>query len=235
MQGAGTAAKEKQWARALLILSQLYGNPDLPPSKVREVNGMLDNLAAKVIYSRDNWIERPYLVEANDTLDKIADRYRVPALLLARINGIRDPQNLPLGKQLKVLTGPFSAQISVERSELTMMLHGSYAGRFSVVLSDDLARVSDMYSVREKSPPAAAAVNSAGGAANKRWIELASGAPGAPGAPGTPGHPKISVEGANDMRSALNRVSRNTIWLSEQDMEDVYGILSVGSTVIIQR
>ena len=55
-------------------------------------------MAAKVIYSREHLLENAYLVQAGDTLDSIADRYGVPALLLARINGIRDPQNLSPGK-----------------------------------------------------------------------------------------------------------------------------------------
>ena len=53
-----------------------------------------------------------YGVRPGDTLDSIADRYKVPSLLLARINGISDPQNLSPGKELKVLKGPFIAKVS---------------------------------------------------------------------------------------------------------------------------
>ena len=70
-----------------------------------------------------------------------------------------------------------------------------------------------------KRPPTAAAGNGAG----KPWIELgnASG--------------NISMQGTNDTRVTTGSDSRSTIWLSEQDMDDVFGILSVGSRVIIQR
>ena len=114
-------------------------------------------MAAKVIYSREHLLESPYLVQAGDTLDTISDRYQVPALLLARINGIRNPQNLPPGKELKVLKGPFSAQISTDRSEMTLMLADRYAGRFSVVLNSDLSRATGIWKVREKGPSTAAA------------------------------------------------------------------------------
>ena len=219
MQQVKLKVGENRFADALLILSQLYGNPDLPPSQAREITQILDQLAAKVIYSREHWLESPYLVQAGDTLDTIADRYQVPALLLARINGIRDPQNLPPGKELKVLKGPFSAQISTDRSEMTLMLDGRYAGRFNVVLSNDLSHATSLWTVRDKRPPTAAAGNGTG----KQWIELgnASG--------------NISMQGTNDTRVTTGSDSRSTIWLSEQDMDDVFGILSVGSRVIIQR
>ena len=220
MQQVKLEVEKNRFDDALVNLSQLYGNPDLPPSQAaREVTQLLDQMAAKVIYSREHLLEDAYLVQAGDTLDSIADRYQVPALLLARINGIRDPQNLPPGKELKVLKGPFSAQISTDRSEMTMMLAGRYAGRFNVVLSNDLSHATGMWTVREKGPSTTAA----GSGSGKQWIEL-SNASG-----------NISMQGTNDTRVATGRDSRNTIWLSEQDMDDVFGILSVGSSVIIQR
>jgi len=219
MQQVKLKVGENRFADALLILSQLYGSPDLPASQSREVTLILDQMAAKVIYSREHWLESAYLVQASDTLDTVADRYQVPALLLARINGIHNPQNLPPGKELKVLKGPFSAQISTDRSEMTLMLADRYAGRFSVVLNNDLSHATGIWKVREKGPSTAAA----GAGSARQWIELgnASG--------------NISILGTNDTRVATGRNSRSTIWLSEQDMDDVFGILSVGSSVIIQR
>ena len=207
----------KRFDDALQHLSLLYGSPDLPPSQAKEITQFLDWMAAKVIYSREHLLESAYLVQAGDTLETIADHYKVPALLLARINGIHDPQNLPPGKSIKVLRGPFNAQISTDHSEMTMMLGGRYAGRFSVALSNDLSHDKSLWWVREKGPSTAAAGNGPG----KRWIELrnASGA-------------IISMQGTNNTQVATGR---NAIWLSDQDMDDVFGILSVGSSVIIQR
>ncbi len=207
-------------SEALLNLTQLYGNPDLPASQAREVTLLLDKMGAKVIYSREHWLEGAYRVQAGDTLESIADRYRVPAMLLARINAIRDPQNVPPGTELKVLKGPFSAQISPDRSEMTLMLDGRYAGRFNVVLSNDLSHAMGMWAVRDKRAPSAAPGNGTG----RQWIELFNNQSGS-----------ISMQGTNDTRVTTGRDSRNTIWLSEQDMDDVFGILSVGSSVIIQR
>ena len=88
------------------------------------------------------------------------------------------------------------------------------------LLSNDLSHASELVrrfatNAHRQRPP--------GSGLGKQWIELgnASG--------------KISMQGTNDTRVTAGRDSRNTIWLSEQDMDDVFGILSVGSRVIIQR
>jgi len=219
MQQVRLKVGENRLADALLILSQLYGSPDVPLSQAREVTQILDQMAAKVIYSREHLLESPYLVAAGDSLDSIADRCQVPALLLARINGIRDPRNLPPGKEIKVLKGPFSAYISTDHSEMTLMLAGRYAGRFNVVLSNDLSRATSLCTVRDKRARTA----SAGSESGKQWIELGNA------------NGNINMQGTNDTQVTTGRNSRNTIWLSEQDMDDVIGILSVGSRVIIQR
>ena len=98
-----------------------------------------------------------------------------------------------------------------------MMLDGRYAGRFPIKLSRDLQQASGLYHVQAKS---AAAAN--GAAAKPQWIELAN-------ATG-----KIGIEASSELRQR-NAGHLCTLWLSEQDMDDVYGILSVGSVLIIQR
>ncbi len=124
-------------ADAHRMLSSLYGSPDVPSDMTREINGRLDQMAGVVIYSRQHLLERPYLVQPGDTLERIADAYSVPATLLARINGIRDPQGLRPGRELKVVRGPFTAVISLEKLELTLMLQDRYAGRFAIGLGTD--------------------------------------------------------------------------------------------------
>lgn len=111
LQQVNLKVNEHKYAEALLLLSPLQDNPDVPEKLERELTEILDGMAAKVIYSREHLLERAYGVQPGDTLDSIADHFKVPALLLTRINGI-DPQNLRPGKELKVLTGPFSAHVS---------------------------------------------------------------------------------------------------------------------------
>jgi len=219
LQQVELKVKENKLADALFLLSQLYGKPDVPEKQAQKITEVLDTLAAKVIYSREDLLEKQYFVQSNDTLDTIADHYQVPALLLARINGIRDPQNLSPGTPLKVLKGPFSAQISTEHAEMTLMLSGRYAGRFQITLSNDLQHATGLFTVRGKSPPITSPF--VAGIPPRAWIELSSNSG------------KINIEAADPHYSA--RPSAGRIWLSEQDMDDIYGILSVGSLVVIQR
>jgi hypothetical protein len=222
--------ENKRFAEALADLSLLYGNPDLPPKTAEKVTQVLDQMAAKVIYSREHLLEPPYPVRMGDTLDTISDRCHVPALLLARINGVRDP--LPPDKVLKVLNGPFNACISTDRSEMTMWLKGRYACRFSVRLSNDLNHAQGMWRVRQKGPSTAAASHGYMGpdGPDKLWMELADTAGSI-----------INMQGTNDTQVTSGRdpeyraPRRNTIWLSVQDMDDVFAILSQGSTITIQR
>jgi LysM repeat protein len=213
-QQVALSANEGKLAEALMTLSSLYDNPDVPEDKAKKIVEVLDYMAAKVIYSREHLLERPYGVQPADTLESIAERYKVTPLLLARINGISDLQNLSPGKELKVLKGPFVAKVSTARGEMTMMLDGRYAGRFPVKLSADLQQASGLYHVQAKSAPSA---NTA--AAKPQWIELGNNAG------------KIGIEASTASRSQNPR----TLGLSEQDMDDVYGLLSVGSVLIIQR
>jgi hypothetical protein len=210
-----------QFDKALVNLSLLYGRPELPPVQAREITKILDQMAAKVIYSREHLLEDPYLVRPGESLEAIADHCKVPAMLLAKINGISESQVLPPGRSLKLVRGPFSAQISTDRSEMTLMLNGRYAGRFSVLLSNDLSRADGLWSVRQKHE----ATNAVGGAAGTPWIELGNST-------GT-----ISMQATNDTGVAAVRDGNNsrTIWLNVHDMDDVFAILSASSMVIIKR
>ncbi len=200
LQQVGLKVNEGKLADALLILSPLYDNPDVPEDKAKKITEVLDYMAAKVIYSREDLLEPRYGVRKGDTLDSIADRYKVPSLLLARINGISDPQNLSPGKELKVLKGPFIAKVSTARGEMTMMLDGRYAGRFPIKISSDLQQATGLYHVQAKSTPA---VN--GAAAKPQWIELGNAAG------------KIGIEASSESRGAARAIlapsgSANRTW-----------------------
>ena len=90
-----------------------------------------------MIYSTQNLMEPACEVQQGDTLERIAQRYNVPWQLLAKINGIDDPHSLRPGERLKVVRGPFSAVISLEKHTLTLMLNNAYAGRFPIGIGHD--------------------------------------------------------------------------------------------------
>ena len=92
-----------------------------------------------------------------------------------------------------------------------------------VRLSDDLSlRLGHVHRANKSTPQ-----HVAGMSMGRHWIELTNAGGGIP----------VYMQAANDMQAAAARDRNNshTIWLNEQDMDDVFAILSHGSNVIIQQ
>ena len=121
--------------RAFVQLSQLYEHNQLGDPDRAMIRPLLDMLALKVIYAKDTHIlEPPYRVKSGETVETIAKDFNLTPVLLQKINGLTMSHELPVGTTLKVVFGQFDARISVKRKELTLLLGGLYAGRFSFSL-----------------------------------------------------------------------------------------------------
>ena len=218
---------QNRLADAHLELSQWYDNPQLAPAEQQQINDLLDQLAGTVVYSRLHLLEDMYLVQPGDTLERIAERYNVPWQLLAKINGIADPQYVRPGDQLKVVRGPFDAVVNLQKYELTLFLRGRYAGRFHIGIGQDQSTPEGEFSVKNKvanptyyGPNQVIDANDPNNPLGERWIDLGN---------------QIGIHGTNDPRSIGRAESRGCIRLSPADIEDVYDIVSIGSKVVIRR
>jgi hypothetical protein len=239
MDAVQKSLDQGKYAEAHLALSALYGNPDLPAEQAGQINGLLAQLAGTVLYSRQHYLEPAYVVQPGDTLDRLSQKYSVPWQLLAKINGLVAPdaantdtttKNLPLpiGMKLKVIRGPFEAIVHLDRHELTLMVQNRYAGRFAIGVGRDQPKLDGSYTIREKmlSPTyygpdgvtlgPSDARNPLGGA----WIGLSD---------------RIGIHGTNDPRGIGRDDNRGTICVRNSDLQDLYGILSVGSRVTVMR
>ncbi len=233
MQTVQSKLDEGRLAEAHLALSTLYDSPDTPVELDRQVVDLLDQLAGSVIYSQQHLLEPEYMVRPGETLEQIAQAHYVPWQLLVRINGIRDPQNLQPGQKLKVVRGPFSAVIDLTKYELTLMLKGRYAGRFPIGVGRDYASLAGSYVVSDKT-------------INPRYfgpdqMEIAADDPNNPygafwiGLSTQDGQPcGAGIHGTNDPANLHRTGSRGAICLDRQDIDDLFGILSVGSRVVIR-
>ena len=218
---------EGKLAEAHLLLSPLYANPRLSPRQSQEINSLLSQLAGTVIYSQQHLLEPAYTVQPGDTLERIAAGYNIPPRLLSRINLIPDGEQPPPGKQLKVLRGPFSALVYLERYELVLMLGERYAGRIFIGIGGDHARLEGDYEVRAKT------VNPA---YRGRDIFIAADDPNNPlGELLIDLGNQIGLHGTNDPNGLGRYGGRGAIRLKNDDMEDLFRILSVGSHVAIRR
>lgn len=221
--------REGQLADALQSLSAWYGDPSLTSEQSERCNALLDQLAGTVIYSQDSYLEPAYVVRAGDTLDSIAVEHGVSKEFLARINGLSEPYQLASGESLKVLRGPFRAEVSRSKSMLTLFLGNHYAGRFQVRVGSDLPASKATYEVAMIEP-------------GREYFDRRSGVRVAADDPKNPyGNRWIGLRG--DQVTTAHNVGihadqgtgqEGCLAVSAADAEDLSMILSLGAQVTIK-
>ncbi len=135
---------------------------------------------------------------------------------------------LPPNTELKVVRGPFDAVVHLDRRELTLMLQGRYAGRFPVAVGRDQPNLEGSYTVREKAlnptyyGPDGVTINpnDPRNPLGHAWIGLTD---------------RIGIHGVNDPQCIGRNDNRGTIGVGDRDLQDLYGILTVGSRVTVLR
>lgn len=222
-----TMLDQGQLATGLLKLSEWFDDPSIPADEHTQLLDLLDRLAATVIYSRENLLEPAYQVQVGDTLLTVADRYQVPWQLLAKINGVTDPQQIRSGEKLKVVRGPFDAVVNLRTNEVALMLRGHYAGRFPCAVGNDAATPVGEYAIREKvvnptyyGPGGVVDADDPNNPLGERQLDLGN---------------KLSIHATNDPNGMAPNETRGSIRLARTDCDDVFDILSVGSRVVIKR
>lgn len=213
---------------ALAKLTPHYAHTELPSEQRALLFSWLDALAGKVIYSREHLLTSAHQVRKGETLYDVAHQYNVEYRLLQNINSreVSDPLILVPATELKVVPGPFHADVNLAAGEITLLVNDLYAGRFPFTLGDQPPQAGDFKVVDKRSQqktyigfdgrviPANDPANPYGG----WWISM-GGEVAIHGSPANPGSSK----------------TLGCISLSPQDAKDVYGILSIGSEVKIRR
>jgi len=231
MQEAEKLLQSNQLAEALLVLSRWYGHPKLSEQQHRQLVGLLDQLAGTVVYSRQHWLEPAHVVKPGETLQQIAQQYQVPWQLLAKINGILPPYTLQPGETLKVVRGPFHAEVDLGRMQLTLFVAGGrYAGRFPIGLGQEIPPVPGEFGVVNK------VVHPQYVPADPNQQPIEGGSPQNPlGQRLIQLEQNLAIHGTNDPSRIGRSAQVGCIALRPKDMADVFDILSVGSKVVIRR
>ena len=227
-----TMVQQENFRGALGLLSRYYRNDDLNGPQRQRLQGWLDALAAKVIYSAEhNFHSKPYIVKQGETVEEIALRWNVPPQLVYNVNQdkfINSSQGSVLspGTELKMLTGPFEAEIDMSENMMTLFLKGLYAGRFPVRVGVSGNPVPGSFQVMAKSPE------------GFTWRD-ANGTDYPPGSPENGyGRHWIGLSGSLCIHATKDGAAdghRGCIGLTEKDAKDVFGILAQNSTVTIVR
>ena len=217
-----------RYAEALAVLSTWHDDPSLGLEESQRLEELLGQLAGTVIYSQQDLLLPPYVVQQGETLLSIAAPLAVPWQLLAKINGVADPARLVPGESLKLVRGPFDAVVSVSRRRLSLQVGGNYAGSFPVVVGRQIReRVGSavpVVAVQRGEPPAAEsapATQVAWTQPGPKSIGLADG---------------LAIEGVADPATVSeDTIPGTSLIVAERDLEELADILGQGSRVLVRR
>lgn len=209
-----------RYAEALAGLSVWYDDPSLGLEESQRLEDLLGQLAGTVIYSQDDLLLPPHVVAAGETLQTIAAPLGVSWQLLAKINGVGDPNQLIPGERLKLIRGPFDAIVSVSRRRISMQLHGNYAGSFPVVVGrqylDRVGGSIPVATINRVDPNALPG----GPAAARPSITLADG---------------LVIEAADDPGAVADASPSSSLVVSPRDLAELIDMLGPGSRILVRQ
>jgi hypothetical protein len=220
-------ARDGKLKEALVQMTAWYGRAELTYDEKSDLIDLLNALAAEVIYSRRHFLETSYKAGPRESLEDIAKLHGISIELLASINQIPAPYVLLPNAELKVLRGPFRAEVNLTTKELTLYLDNMFAGQFPVSIGSDIKEIDGGFNIMSKQTNRNYYAANGGTVSHtdpnnpygKHWLDLGQDLciHGSPAAENSP----LSNAGC--------------ISLSPRDAEDVYNILTVGSKVTIKR
>lgn len=218
--------KEERFRKSLQLLTRFYGNPGLSGPQNQRLDGWLDGLASKVIFSNEHHLSPAYVFQPGDSLLELGRQWGVPGELIYNVNRARVPNPMMIepGTELKKITGPINASVDLSSNTMTLFVDEMYAGRFNLIVGTSGSPGPGNFKVMGKLP------------AGHDWRDSSGVYP--------PGHQNnhygkywIALEGSLCMHSVApgtNDGHLGCLGLSEKDALDVFSILSDDSVVSIK-
>ena len=206
-----------RYAEALAALSTWHDDPSLGLEESQRLEDLLGQLAGTVIYSQQDLLLPPHVVQQGETLLSIAAPLAVP-----------DPARLVPGESLKVVRGPFDAVVSVSRRRLSLQVGGNYAGSFPVMVGrqirDSVGATLPVVTVQRNDPPA----EQPGAVSQVAWsqsgplsIQLADG---------------LSIVGVADPATVSDdAIPGTSLLVADRDLGELADILGEGSRVLVRQ
>ncbi len=218
---------ENDYLTAHRDLSTIYWYQPQYRSLIRE---RIDMTSASIYSAPQPHYLKPYVVQPGETLSHIAQRYKVPWQYLARLNRVQ-PDRIRAGTELKVIRGPFGAVIDLSEFRLTVHAHGYFVRDYEVGIGADHSTPVGEYTVRDKlenptyypppgSPNSVVDADDPANPLGEYWLGFGNG---------------YGIHGTIEPDSIGKARSRGCIRLRENDIAEVFDLLSEGSTVLIRR
>jgi len=211
-----------RYAEALTALSVWYDDPALGLEESQRLEDLLGQLAGTVIYSQQDLLMPPHVVAPGETLAAVAGPLGVSPQLLAKINGVDDPQRLMPGEHLKVVRGPFDAVVSVSRRRISLQLNGAYAGSFPVVVGRRyLEKIGASLPVVElQRGMANSAPIAVGTASLRKSIVLGEG---------------LVIEAVDDPAAVADAAPQTSLVMTVRDLDEMLDIIGPASRVLVRQ
>ncbi len=173
----------------------------------------------------------PYVVKKGDTLSGIAARFKVGTGLLARLNGLKNPNLIRVGQSLTVIEGPFQVAVSKSTKTLSIYLDDKFIRSYPVTTGKDNSTPEGEFTVLRKlvKPPwtdpyhrTIVRADNPEYPLGTRWIEFVP----PPGAYG--------IHGSKDAAEIGKEASFGCIRVLHPQEEEIYDFVILGSPVVIR-
>jgi len=225
--------------RGFVEIEQLIQQGDLPtalaeysrwywrmPEQRAELQPKLDQLAEQVFFTPRPHFHEPYVIQPGDQLRSISKKYNLPWEYVAKLNKV-DARKIRAGQKLKVVDGPFSAFVCLENYELIVHLRGVYVRRYRIGAGKSGSTPVGNFVVKEKlvdptyyGDDGVIAHDNPKNPLGERWIDIGD---------------SYGIHGTIDPSSIGRNESRGCIRLLNEDVAEVYDLLSIGSKVSITK
>ena len=192
----------------------------------------LNVLSRRIYFQPQPHYMDPYTVTFGDRFETIARTYHVPWEYLSKINRT-PPEKLRAGQKLKVIRGPFSVVVDLSDLELTVHSHGYYVVRMPVGIGKDESTPIGTFHVTDKvvnpiyyGPDEVIAADDPQNPLGEYWLAFSDEKETLQG---------FGLHGTIDPTSIGKAESRGCVRLHNQDIEDLYHLLSINSEIVIRR
>lgn len=213
--------KEGQALEVLRQLSKFYGNPRFTAEESSELVEILVLAATQVIYSQKSFLDDPYTVQPDDTVEKIAELYNIPPEFITLVNGLQPGAPLQPGRQLKVVRGPFRVLVYLDRHEMILTLNGLFAGRFWIGVGSELVQKDSDFTFTGKSLAQTGTVSMP-----CCDFVLTSGEPGSA--------PTIKIQACTDLNAIGSSAPSGMILMSQTDVQNLSALLGPKSQLLLR-